>query len=125
MLTFTTVWGARAMAQTSDECESGNCEAIQIADAAAQVVKDVRDYVTLDEYKVYFLPVKINAGKLKAIARARESGFSKKLNTRLQILLAEFKRIQIFIESKMEIEALYDELVDITALKEAIDAALE
>lgn len=90
-----------------------------LADRVVQLMIDIVPYSSLDEEAKYLVPIKIAAGKMRAMVIAH--GFhSQQTRTAMLALQDKIESADAYLLILMESEALFDQIVEVYSIKETI-----
>ena len=95
----------------------------QLANDTLVVLEHLRPYTSLDEEETYLMPIKRKAGQVLIMVRARGQ-LSNKTAMALIALKQQIDFAKDFLNVSLEQEGLFDDAVEILAIREKIDDLL-
>ncbi|MEN0060485.1 MAG: hypothetical protein AAGB31_16715 [Bdellovibrio sp.] len=95
-----------------------------LANRAILAVESIKRYSTLEEERVYLLPIKKKAGQVLVMAEARGE-LSRKTIASVIALQEQIDFATDYIHLMMEQEGLFDEAVELLSIREQIEAILD
>lgn len=115
-------WHGRAL--RSRRVHAPSSDAAQLAYNTLNALDALEPYASLEEEKLYLLPIRLKAGKLIVMANAR-GAYSRKTAEALDVLQKQIEFSRDYINLLMEQDGLFDFAVELLTVSEQIDEILD
>ena len=97
---------------------------VDMIDEVISSVKELEGYVTLNENQLYLRPIKVLGGKTKAMIIGRGS-HSQRSIAMCNLLVKKIRTAAAFVESRYSVDATFDLAIQLDAITEQLDKAID